>query len=229
MRSPSPRKRTKSRPSQNTRRLSGFTPISKAKRGVRPSARAKIKTIKPGFWAEVVGVSMWPTLRETQKVWVERVFPEALTLGDVVVLKGYDHRGRDQVHVHRIIGRVGPYFVEAGDNSFSCGLVRSEDILGRVALVADERGRKFDLPPAPSLKRFRLYREMATAFLLVHELKDRVIGPRKSPILWTLSKGYRALWRWMGIDVPLLYPKNRFGSVAKDLAAVKKFHNRRNL
>lgn len=152
---------------------------------------------------------MWPALRPGFRIRYRAVDPETLSPGDVLVLRARGRSGESHVRVHRLIGRVGPYFVEAGDNTYSASLIRAEDILGKVDAVKDWKGKAKSLPPvSPKAdRRFRWLLGCAHAFMFAHECKDRLIGGRKSLALWRLSQLYRAGIGAAGLSVPTILPR----------------------
>lgn len=153
---------------------------------------------------------MWPALRPGYRIRYRATAPDSLSPGDLLVLRSYGRRGERHWRVHRLIGRVGPYFVEAGDNAFSATLVRPEDILGRVESVRDWAGRAVKLPrqdqPEQMRARFRYFLWCAHGFMFAHECKDRLLGGRRSLLLWRLSQVYRAGIGTLGLKVPPIHP-----------------------
>jgi hypothetical protein len=157
--------------------------------------------------AVVEGVSMWPTLRPGFRIRYRSVSPESLNPGELLVLRSSGRRGESHWRVHRLIGRVGPYFVEAGDNAFSAALVRPEDILGRVEAVFDLEGRAVKIPRRYKIEgRFRYFLMCAHGFMFAHECKDRLIGGRRSLLLWKASQAYRTGLSTLGLRVPAIMP-----------------------
>lgn len=153
---------------------------------------------------------MWPALRPGYRIHYRAVPPDSLSPGDLLVLRSSGRRGEKHWRVHRLIGRVGPYFVEAGDNAFSAALVRPEDILGRVEGVRDWNGNavKVERPERPEEMhaRFRYFLWCAHGFMFAHECKDRLLGGRRSLLLWRLSQVYRAGIGTLGLKVPTIEP-----------------------
>jgi hypothetical protein len=151
---------------------------------------------------------MWPGLKAGFRVRYRVVDPEILSAGDIVVLQGRGRRGEHRWKVHRFLGRVGPLFLEAGDNAFSCSLVGADSILGKVVEVRDWDGKRLGLPAfQPEDPRFRFFRACAHTFFFAHEMKDRLLGGRRSPWLWRLSTIYRRSLGVVGVEVPVIYPK----------------------
>lgn len=153
---------------------------------------------------------MWPALRPGYRIRYRAVSPESLSPGDLIVIRSEDRKGNRHWRVHRLIGRVGPYFVEAGDNTFSAALVGAEDILGRVEQVRDGAGKAVklgsNLRPEEQVRRFRYFLWCARGFMFAHECKDRVLGSRKSLLLWRLSQAYRLGLGTLGLKVPAIRP-----------------------
>jgi len=214
------KKATKSQRSQSTRKSSAYTPTSSP--GALRSRRARAQKLatelysrslqpKPSHTlqeAVVEGVSMWPTLRPGFRVRYRSVSPDTLNPGDMLVLRSIGRKGDRHWRVHRLIGRVGPYFVEAGDNAFSAALVLPEDILGRVESVHDLKGKALKMKRPRELDaRFRYFLWCAHAFMFAHECKDRLLGNRRSLLLWRISQIYRAGLGTMGLKVPAIRPE----------------------
>lgn len=153
---------------------------------------------------------MWPLLRTGYRVKFKKVDPETLEPGDVLVLRGEDRRGRSIVQVHRLLDRVGPFFLEAGDNGFSASLVSADAILGLVTEARDRAHRPIAVArvsPDMMSVRFRFFRGLAHAFVYAHEMKDRAMGGVKSPLLWKASVAYRKGLSLVGVKVPVIFPR----------------------
>lgn len=85
-------------------------------------------------WARVVSGSMAPLIQAEDLVLLERVAPDRVRFGDVILF------GRDEERViHRVVGRRqrqgGLVFFEKGDQHSSLGPVRAPEVLGRVSAV----------------------------------------------------------------------------------------------
>lgn len=161
-------------------------------------------------WEEAVvdGISMWPALKPGYRVRYRAINPDLLDAGDIIVVQGHGKKGEPLLRVHRLVGRTGPLFLEAGDNTFAASLVPAERILGRVEKIRDERGRPAALATWRAEKsRFRYHLLGANLFLFTHELKDRFLGTRRSRLLWQASQLYRAGLGTFGLDVPTLLPR----------------------
>ena len=156
--------------------------------------------------ALVEGVSMWPTLRKGFLVRYSPINIDRLEIGDIVVLRGAGRLGETRLKVHRFLGRVGPFVLEAGDNAFSCSLVAEKDILGKVIAARDLDGKKVSLASNQAPRRFKFFLLAAQSFLLAHEAKDKLVGKRKSLLLWKISQVYRRGLGIAGIQVPLIHP-----------------------
>lgn len=153
---------------------------------------------------------MWPALLPGYRVKYRRVSAEALDPGCLVVLRAQGRRGERQWRVHRLLGRIGPLFLEAGDNGFSASLVEESQILGKVLEVRDWNGKKISLPafsPGDLSLRFRFFQLVANSFMFAHEVKDRLVGGRKSYLLWKASEIYRGGLKALGVNVPAIPPK----------------------
>lgn len=150
---------------------------------------------------------MWPLLRAGYSVWHAPVSEADLRLGDIVILQAISRDGFRHRRVHRLIGRIGPYFLEAGDNGVSAALVSAERIVGRVERAADGKGKPVKLPPYRASARDRLWNSLAYAFVFSHEAKDRVLGDRRSPLLWKAAHWYRRMFSLAGLEVPLVWPR----------------------
>lgn len=153
---------------------------------------------------------MWPILLPGYRVSYRKVNAEALEPGCLVVLRARGRKGERQWRVHRLLGRIGPLFLEAGDNGFSASLVEENQILGKVVEVRDWNGKKIAIPafaPDELSLRFRFFHLVASSFMFAHEVKDRLIGGRKSYLLWKASELYRGSLKALGVNVPTLPPK----------------------
>lgn len=212
------KKATKSPPSRNTRRSSASTLTSSPppKLGKARAAALANELYGRSLQAQaarnlqeavVEGVSMWPALRPGYRIRYRAVSPETLSPGDILVIRSIGRKGDPHWRVHRLIGRVGPYFVEAGDNAFSAALVSAEDILGKVESLHDWSGASLKLRKPKGMEgRFRYFLWCAHAFMFAHECKDRLVGERRSLVLWRLSQVYRAGLGTIGLKVPAIRP-----------------------
>lgn len=85
-------------------------------------------------WARVVSNSMYPVIRQDDQVLVERVRPDKVRFGDIVVF-----RQDERLTVHRVIGKreVGGeyHFLEKGDASLQSSLVPAKEVIGRVTII----------------------------------------------------------------------------------------------
>lgn len=215
------KKPTKSRRSRSTKKLSASTPtFSRTLSSTHKSAKhqslanelyvqslsARLNTAAPQE-AVVEGVSMWPTLRPGYRVRYCEIDCERISPGDILVIRAEGRRGESQLRVHRLLGRVGPLFLEAGDNAYAASLVTAEAILGKVEAVVDWEGRPIPLPayvPSELPLRFRYFLFWANGFMFTHEWKNRMVGGRKSLWLWRVSAAYRASLAALGVRVPTL-------------------------
>lgn len=153
---------------------------------------------------------MWPALHPGYRVRYRAVDPEALEPGALIVLRARGRRGESHLRVHRLLGRIGPLFLEAGDNAYSASLVEPKRVLGCVEEVRDWKGRRVKLSVYDSRElalRFRFFLFLANSFLFAHELKDRLLGSRKSYLLWKASELYRGSLAALGVSVPAIPPK----------------------
>jgi len=84
-------------------------------------------------WLPVLSDSMGPLLRTGDHVLIQSIMPDNIKPGDIIVFKN-----SDKLIVHRIIRKFnnnGLLFLQKGDNTTNAGIVKSEDILGRVVAV----------------------------------------------------------------------------------------------
>ena len=85
-------------------------------------------------WLPVLTDSMVPLLQPGDQVLVSRIVAEGVRFGDIVVFR----RGDDLI-VHRVLKKwhtpKGVYFSEKGDAGYAHGLIRSDNIVGRVIRV----------------------------------------------------------------------------------------------
>lgn len=151
---------------------------------------------------------MWPALRPGYRIRFRSINPDSLSAGDIIVVETRGRTGEPVQRVHRLIGRAGPLFLEAGDNTFSASLVPATKILGKVESVRDPRGKKI-APGEWKLEdsRFRFFLLGAHAFMFTHELKDRFLGGKKSLLLWRASQVYRVGLGALGLEVPAIQPQ----------------------
>jgi hypothetical protein len=153
---------------------------------------------------------MWPTLLDGQLVKYVKVSPESIVPGMVVVYRGRGRGGEARWIVHRVLGRAGDFFLEAGDNSYTVKIVPLDQIVGVVKYVFDpkdgwqaEESKLHYISPL----RHRAYLALAHGFFQIHEWKDQVLGERQSFILWKASEWYRRGWSFLGIKVPVIMPR----------------------
>jgi hypothetical protein len=211
------KKPTKSQPSPSTRKSKGFTLTSSlnSKRTLHHELATELLAqslapapIKQSEEAIVDGVSMWPALRPGYRILYQKVNADYLNAGDIIVVKTSGRKGELILRVHRLVGRSGPLFLEAGDNTFSASLVPAERILGRVEQIKDARGKKVKfLPWRLEKSRFRYFLLGAHTFMFAHELKDRFLGGRRSLLLWRASQAYRVGLSALGLEVPAIQPQ----------------------
>lgn len=85
-------------------------------------------------WARVISGSMSPLIRANDRVLIERLEPEYVRFGDVILF-----RSSDQGVIHRVVGKqrhLGKLaFLEKGDLNPSLGSIPAEHVLGRVSVV----------------------------------------------------------------------------------------------
>ena len=97
------------------------------------------------------GISMHPFLQVGDSIQLGLVLPEALRLGDLIAF-----RREDRLIVHRFAGHVRldqvTWLRQKGDNLRGFGLVRLEDLMGRVTYVTRAGGSR------PMLSGFGLWR-----------------------------------------------------------------------
>jgi len=90
-------------------------------------------------WMEMTGRSMEPAIMPGEKVLVEKVPAEAISIGDVITFKS----GRNLV-THRVIGKFrtneGIEFLEKGDKNILPGRVKDSEVLGKVIKAKDSIG-----------------------------------------------------------------------------------------
>ena len=85
-------------------------------------------------WAQPISGSMSPLIRPHDHVLIERVHPDQVRFGDVIMFASAEERV-----IHRVVGKkrcLGELtFLEKGDLNPSIGLVPAHHVLGRVSLV----------------------------------------------------------------------------------------------
>lgn len=151
---------------------------------------------------------MWPVLRNDYSVFYRELSADLLEPGDVIVFRGKDRKQKSLVKVHRYLGRVGPFLLEAGDNTFHGALLEEKNLLGRVEVIFDQEGKKipFGKEAVMGLKQ-RAFLRLAHGFMYIHEAKDRWVGDRKSLLLWKMSQAYRSGLKVIGLEVPPIFPR----------------------
>lgn len=151
---------------------------------------------------------MWPLLRPGFRIRFRHVQPDTLAPGDLIVVERTTRSGETIVQVHRLIGRTGPLFLEAGDNTYSATLVTGDRIHGKVEKIWDGEGEPVAIPSwSLAHSRFRFFLAAASTFFFAHELKDRFLGQRKSLLLWKASRLYHLGLGALGLRVPTLLPR----------------------
>lgn len=195
------KKLIKSPSSRSTKKLSAFTPTFNVSKSRKSSLSPPIQE------AIVEGISMWPALLPGCRVHFHAVHPDSVRFGDIVIINGEDRHGNPLLRVHRIIGRVGPLFLEAGDNTFTATLIRADQILGLVSGAQTSNGKALKLKRISEKQlafRFQFWRSAAHSFMFMHEVKNRLVGNRKSAILWRASVLYRKSFATLGLKIPVL-------------------------
>ncbi len=85
-------------------------------------------------WGRVTSNSMYPMIKEGDRILVEKVSPKSVRFGDIIVFR----RSRKLV-IHRILGRRTIrgrlHFLEKGDGNLGAGLVPVEDMVARVRSI----------------------------------------------------------------------------------------------
>jgi len=104
---------------------------------------AKLINKEPGDWIfiQTTGFSMWPFLREGERVIVKKVPMEELKIGDIVL-----YHASNQVVCHRLVKKVvnkkRHLLYVRGDNSSSSSESISEEMfLGKAVGILGESGR----------------------------------------------------------------------------------------
>ena len=95
-----------------------------------------------GGLVNLKGKSMYPSLQEGWKTKIAPVNAVEIHPCDIVVF------GKDALTCHRVIGKVKffgkYYFIQKGDNSYMGGMVKAEDLTGKVVEVFNEGGKRID-------------------------------------------------------------------------------------
>jgi len=199
------KKRTKNLPSLSTKKSKEYTHTFRRKSSRGTAALSDVVNL---FRATVTGVSMWPTIRNNYSVFYRKHSADFLEPGDIIVFRGKDRKQRNIIKVHRYLGRVGPYLLEAGDNTFHGTLLEEGNLLGRVEKIVDQKGRRINPRKLAELGlRQRAFLQLAHGFMYIHEAKDRLVGGRKSLLLWKLSQVYRGGLKVVGLEVPPIFPR----------------------
>ena len=88
-------------------------------------------------WAKVVSRSMYPTIKIGDQVLVEKVRPDEVRFGDIIVF-----RQNRRLVIHRVIGKSEHggqfHFLEKGDANLQSSLVSAEDIIGKVIIIRSQ-------------------------------------------------------------------------------------------
>lgn len=97
--------------------------------------------IKGGL-VDLKGKSMYPSLQNGWKAKIAQADAAEMQVGDIVVF------GKDILTCHRIIGKIKffgkYYFIQKGDHSYIGGMIKAEDLIGKVMEVFDECGKRVD-------------------------------------------------------------------------------------
>ncbi|HAZ11000.1 MAG: hypothetical protein A2047_00480 [Omnitrophica bacterium GWA2_41_15] len=89
------------------------------------------------------GKSMYPALKEGWRVKVVSEDASNIKVRDIIVF------GKEGLTCHRIIGKIKffgrYYFIQKGDNSSVGGIVKGDDLIGKVAEAFDEEGKNINI------------------------------------------------------------------------------------
>lgn len=97
------------------------------------------------IFIEAKGFSMWPFIREGEKLIIRKASIDALKVGEIIL-----YRAENKLVCHRLVKKIkhnGGYLIYSrGDNSLSLPeLVTKERFLGRVAAIVRKNGRTVDI------------------------------------------------------------------------------------
>ncbi|MCO5141645.1 MAG: S26 family signal peptidase [Oligoflexia bacterium] len=210
---------TKNQRLQSTKKLKEYTRTSSFKAPPSRLSKDKVhqiamelaqleytKSSKHSQTAIIEGVSMWPLLRPGYLAKYKRGNLNQLNEGDIIVIRSRGRKSEKHIAIHRLLGRIGPYFLESGDNTYTAALIHEKDILGKVVEVFSHDGSKVKLPKFKPGKKSSFFTSCAHLFFYLHESKNQVLGSKKSKILWNASVLYRKSLSVLGLKVPNLPP-----------------------
>lgn len=141
----------------------------------------------------VNGISMFPTLRNTDTILLEPLTTEP-KIGDVLLFLIND------IHiVHRLIRREGDVYVMQGDNNYTTERVRRQDILARMVSVTHADGTSVACNS-------REWERLSKRSLCRRRLRNFIIR-------WLGRKGRRQLrpWYFVALAVLMWAPLNGLG------------------
>lgn len=88
------------------------------------------------------GNSMYPSLQNGWKTKIVPANAAEIQVGNIVVFE------KDMLMCHRIAGKINffgnYYFIQKGDNSRIGGMIKTDDLIGKVIEVFDEYGNRVD-------------------------------------------------------------------------------------
>lgn len=139
-------------------------------------AQFLLETQKSGY-GTIGGISMSPILPIGYKVKIERVSPEHIAIGDVVVFAS------DSFCCHRVISKMKvfrmTYFIHKGDNSRYGGIFSENELIGKVVKSWDEQGKEHVVLKQRVISQPRLMWRHAI-YIIAYLFKKRLLGKKTS-------------------------------------------------
>ena len=141
---------------------------------------------KGKMWLKVVSPSMTPLIQINDKVLVESIKCEAISIGDIIVFKGND----SPFITHRVIGKRKIngelLFLEKGDRSVTGTWIHEKSIIARVIAIKKRDNNSIVL--LANHKRNKIINKLYTMYLLSTYIFEKIIRIFKN---W--AKGYKTL------------------------------------
>jgi Rps23 Pro-64 3,4-dihydroxylase Tpa1-like proline 4-hydroxylase len=130
--------------------------------------------------------------------------PRKAQAGDWVLAQIHEFRCPQLLYLDSEMG--GLYLAGQLDHAESM-LISPATIRAVVKFAQSDSGEMVQLPKSVPVS--LRGRSLAMLFVLLHSIKNRLLGRIKSPFLWKLSQRYRSILHRLGIQVPLITPPKR--------------------
>ena len=141
---------------------------------------------KGKMWLKVVSPSMTPLIQINDKVLVESIKCDEISLGDIIVFKGND----SPFITHRVIARRKVndefHFFEKGDRSVTGTWIHEKSIIARVIAIKKRDDNSVVL--LTDNKRNKFINKLYTMYLLCSYIFEKIIR-----IIKNWAKGYKTL------------------------------------